>query len=265
MEDIQKVILLDKDGRPINIIVFNSRVADITMESSIFSDNEKVYLEKYTPNLTVTNQYIHRDDTIRSIKRKVIKEMGFDNLSYDEVYLFGMKKQTIHFPTEFQELKNLQTDNIDKPTLGQLLMNMNLASEDEGIKQLNNTNKSSFSYKEIETALSLNKRELNIPIPIGHKFAGHPSLLFSANPFQILPNSEIIFQASVANALLTFENHLLLSYREIENNTIYVCLASDVFKYCIENNIDQHKITQLYFPFLANKKIDSLESLESQK
>lgn len=56
MEDIQKVILLDKDGRPINIIVFNSSDADITMESSIFSDSEKVYLEKYTPNLTVTQQ-----------------------------------------------------------------------------------------------------------------------------------------------------------------------------------------------------------------
>ena len=74
MEEIQKVIILDKDGRPINIIVLNSSDADITMESSIFSDIEKVYLEKYTPNLTVTAQHIHRDDTIRTIKRKIIKE-----------------------------------------------------------------------------------------------------------------------------------------------------------------------------------------------
>ena len=265
MEDIQKVILLDKDGRPINIIVFNSSDADITMESTIFSDSEKVYLEKYTPNLSVTQQHIHRDDTIRTIKRKIIKEMGFDNLSYDEVYLFGMKKQAIHFPSEFQELKNSQSNNIDKPVLGQFLMNINLTTEDEGIKQLNDTNKNSFSYKDIESNLKLHGRELTIPVPIGHKFTGHANLLFSANPYHTLPNSEIIFQASVANALLTFENHLLLSYRELENNTIYVCLAPDVFKYCIENNIDQHKISQLYFPFLANKKIDSLESLENQK
>lgn len=265
MEDTQKVILLDKNGKPINVYIFNSNEDTIDVQSSIFSETEKLYLEKYAPNITATKQFIHSDDTIRTIKRKIINELGFENVSYDEIYLFGKKKQTLHFPSEYEILKDKDRNGIAKNALGQLLMNLVLSSVDSGIKNLKDMNKDFFSYKDIETELQLNGKEVDVCLPIGHKFSVHDNLLFSANPFHILPDSEMIFQSSIVNPLITFENHLLLSYRGLQENTIYVCLAGDVFKHCNENNLDQRKVAQLYYPFLANQHIHSLDELEKQK
>lgn len=264
MENILKVILLNKDGNPENVFIFNSADDNTNNDSFLFSENEQLYLDKYKPNIIKSNQKIFNDDSIRNIKRKIIKEVGIDNISYEELYLFAKKKIDFQFPIVYDYLKTKE-GFIDKTVLGQLLMNLHLTNEEDGIKNLNNMNKNTYSYKDIENELNLHQKHILCNIPIGHKFSNFNDFLFSANPYDILPGSKLAYTMNVDNMLFTFENHLLLSYGTVENNTLYLCNAKNVLQHFNVKSLDEKKNIQYYFPLLSKKEIFTLEDLENQK
>ena len=75
-EKIQKVFILNSNGEPEQLLIFNSKeLTDYT--SPIFFDEEKTYLEKYKPVIIDCTNDLHQDDTIRTIKRKILKELNF--------------------------------------------------------------------------------------------------------------------------------------------------------------------------------------------
>ena len=203
MEDIQKIISLDKDGKPEKVFIFNSIDKNIDISSSVFSDSEKLYLDKYKPDIVNTSQHIHKDDSIRTIKRKFIKEVGYNNISYEELYIFGKKKMKFQFPVEFEHLQASKS-GVTKIALGQLIMNLQITDED-GIKNLHNMNKDLYSYKDIENELKLDQRTVDCNISVGHKFAAYNDYLFSGNPYNNLPTTEPIFKMDIENMLFTFE------------------------------------------------------------
>lgn len=264
MEDILKIILLNKHGNPENVFIFNSADDNTNNDSFLFSENEQLYLDKYKPNIIKSNQKIFNDDSIRTIKRKIIKEIGFDTISYEELYLFAKKKIDFQFPIVYNYLKTKE-GFIDKDVLGQLLMNLHLTNEDDGIKNLNDMNKHSYSYKDIENELKLHEKQILCNIPIGHKFSNFNDLLFSANPYDILPGSKLAYTMNIDNMLFTFENHLLLSYGNIANNTLYLCNAKNVLQHFNVKSLEEKKNMQYYFPLLCKKDIYTLEDLENQK
>ena len=263
MEDIQKIISLDKDGKPEKVFIFNSIDKNIDISSSVFSDSEKLYLDKYKPDIVNTSQHIHKDDSIRTIKRKFIKEVGYNNISYEELYIFGKKKMKFQFPVEFEHLQASKS-GVTKIALGQLIMNLQITDED-GIKNLHNMNKDLYSYKDIENELKLDQRTVDCNISVGHKFAAYNDYLFSGNPYNNLPTTEPIFKMDIENMLFTFENHLLLSYGEIEDNTLYMCSATNVLTHFNSKNIDNKRMIQIYFPLLSKKDIHSLNELQESK
>ena len=54
-------------------------------------------------NIIFVNEYIHQDDTINIIKKKII--LAFKkNISYEEIYLFGIKSTLLNKESIYNEL-----------------------------------------------------------------------------------------------------------------------------------------------------------------
>ena len=255
------VILLNSKGEPQHVFVFNNN--EIISDNQ-FNETEKLYLEKYSPKISSADQIIHTDDTIRTIKRKIIKELGFNNVSYEEIYLFSKMNTQLQFPVHYKQIVK-GGQGIPKHVLGQLIMNLQLLTDDEQIKYLNELNLDFYSYKDIETSLHLDNRNIVMNIPIGQRFALFNDILFSANPFHVLPHTENTFTMTSENPLITFENSLFLNYHDAINNTIYVCLAEDVLNHTGKKGINDKQIIQSYFPLLTTKNIQNAIQLSESK
>ncbi len=263
LEEI-KCVILNNLGEPKHIFVFNSPDNSQKLHDLTFEESEKLYLEKFNPTISNSNQFIHQDDTIRTIKRKLLKEVNFENDSYETLYLFSKIDYKINFQKHFQFLKK-NNSGLNKQQLGQLIFNLMLTDKQKHIQVLDSQNKSVYSYKDIENELQLDQQVFEICTPIGHKFDSHDDLLFSANPFHQLPNNNQSIEKNNNNIFLTFENSLLLSYQNIKNNTIYVCFADDVLNYCNKYQINEKNVIEMYYPFLFNKNVFSLSDLNSNK
>ena len=75
-------------------------------DDSIFDEEEKIDLEKYSLPIVTSNIKLHYDDNIRTIKRQIIKELGFNYVSYEEIYLFGKTETNINMPVIYSALES---------------------------------------------------------------------------------------------------------------------------------------------------------------
>lgn len=267
--DIYKVCFLDSNGIPKRTIVFEGRTREITKDDEVFSEEEHLQLSIDQPEIISSKQQIHKDDSIRIIKKKIIKELGINNISYDELYLFSAKRDKLHLLKSFLEMTNNGEIGFNKHMAGQFLMNILTDAQIDKAKILNEMNQEIYSYETFMKLLNNNiesdTETYDLLFPIGRKFSNTRDYLFSVNPFSILPGPDIIYQPLATNKLITFDNHLLLNYGNINNNTIYVCFANDVLNYGISNNIPEEYLMNLYFPLLKEKDILSKDALIDSK
>ena len=63
----------------------------------------------------------------------------------------------------------------------------------------------------------------------------------------------------------TLSSSLLLETGPIFKNTIYLCLAKDVFEIADINDVSSDYTSKIYFPFLYQDNIISLEELETNR
>lgn len=261
-----KVIILNSLGEPKNVFIFHSSpVSSPDSPPDFFSETEKNYLEKFNVDIITSQQLIHYDDSVRTLKRKILKEFNFSSNSYEEVYMFSKTDYKVNFQKQFHYLKK-ENSGLNKHQLGQLIMNLHLLEKEEQIKNLqNDSSKNMFSYFDIENELKLDQHTFEISIPIGHKFDKHDNLLFPGNPFDYLPNSDSVFLNDDENLFLTFENSLILNYKNIKNRCFFLCFADDTLEYAVNNSLNQKKIIQYYYPFLFQKSIFSLSQLKNQQ
>ena len=261
---LYKVFILDKHGNPSELFIFNADKQEFTYDDPIFDNEEKLNLEKYSVSIKTSNQKILLDDSIRSLKRKILKETNFNQYSYEEMYLFANKYTNFHFSNIYPSL-DPKLKGLSKAKLGQFLMNIQLLDQLQDLESLVGLEKDFFSYEDIESILNVNNKDLVLSYPLGHMFDKYQEPLFSANPFSILASNEEVFKMTIENPLLTFENSLLLNYPTMHNNSLYVCLAEDVLSYSLQNGFSNLKILQYYFPLLISKNIDSIEKLQTNK
>jgi hypothetical protein len=269
IDNIYKICILDSNGIPKRMIVFEGNNREITKEDDIFSEEEKLEMSIDQPEITTSIQQIHKDDSIRIIKKKIIQELGVNNVSYDELYLFSKKRDILHFLKAFLEMTNQGEIEFDKRMTGQFLMNILNDTQIDKAEILNKMNQSIYSYETFMQLLNNDaeneSESYNLLLPIGRKFSNTRDYLYSANPYSILPGPEIIYKPIASNKLITFDNHLLLNYGNIINNTIFLCFANDVLNYGISNNISEEYLIDLYFPLLKEKNIISRELLLESK
>ena len=143
--------ILDSHGAPKQFIVCGGTTPQMTddeIKLQLFSDDQqRLMLDTILPPpiFHQSSQQIHPDDSIRTIKKKLIHELGSNNVCYEEIYLFSNHPEKIPLLAAFQqitekdtaklgkgatrlerqlvELENISSQ-LDKRTLGQFLFNM---------------------------------------------------------------------------------------------------------------------------------------------
>ena len=174
-DDIYKVCFLDLNGIPKRMIVFEGKTREITKDDQVFSEEEHLQLSIDQPEIICSNQQIHKDDSIRIIKKKIIKELGVNNVSYDELYLFSNKKDKLHLLKSFLEMTNNGEIGFNKHMAGQFLMNILTDAQIDKAKILNEMNQETYSYETFMKLLNNNidseTETYDLLVPIGRKFS----------------------------------------------------------------------------------------------
>ena len=112
---IYKVHILDENGTTNKIIIFQGN------KDYQFIFNDQQILENKQNNIEIikSEQHIHNDDSIRVIKKKIINELGMNNIAYEEIYLFVNSIKNINFQQAYKTITNNNKILFTKNMLGQ--------------------------------------------------------------------------------------------------------------------------------------------------
>jgi len=245
-----KIHLLNENGEPDKIIVFQGE----EKTEQIFSEIEMSDFKEKNIEIIFSEQEIHKDDSIRIIKNKIIFEIGPNKISYDEIYLFSFASKKVNLLKLYKEITKNETLVFSPELFGQLILRFDL--DEDTIQSIEE--KPVYTFDD----LLILENKL-VKIPLGKRFLTEDDFLFSVNPFEIEDSDiEYLFHNSPKNQLLSFENELLLNFDKVENQDIYLCFAEDVLKKLPTN---EEYVSELYFPLLYKQEIVSLDNLLGKK
>jgi len=263
METIYKVNILKNKNQIVNILVFDGSIT-LNMNninySNYFNKEELKKIQNENIEINLINEYIFNDDSIGNIKLKIAKALK--NISFEEIYLFCLKKEIINPITIYQNLTQNEKLLLTKNRLYHLLFN--LYNSNEKLVNFYINEKELYDYQDI---LNLNLNNVKNPYLVGkvlgQKFIFNNEYIFIANPF-IFEDYDKLLENS-KNELSSLNNNLLLETGIISNNNIYCCLAKDVYKYYEEKDKSINYFAKIYFPFLNKLGILTSEELEKRK
>ena len=197
--------------------------------------------------LKVSEQFIHLDDTIDNLKKKIVLEYG-KKISTDMIYLFYLTKKEIVLDNVFNILTQKRTIDIDKNRLLSFLQNIVDITLDEI------EDKETYTYDDL---LKLNiYGEHIVKVPLGLSYNIEDKYPFTVNPYDIVELDPFLETYST-NIVSTQNKNVLLDYDILDNN-IYVCFCNDI----LENvSKPECSLIKIYFPFLSSYNIESLVHL----
>ena len=199
--------------------------------------------DTFSGELIMSKHHIHLDDSIQTIKNKILIEIGISKISYAELHLFSYFNNNVSYDTKLLDLYNELTNNdeipLTKDKLKHFLSNFWIAEPIDLSKDV-------YSYEDLQ-AIYKNQPHKHV---LGRKFAKTINHLFSINPFQC--TTPYIKSDAM---LYSGDSSILLNVGKLVENKIYVCLASDAFDYATKHNIDEEYISSSYYPFLNVKNI----------
>jgi hypothetical protein len=262
-EQVYKVYLLDSNGKESRLFVFNG---GIQTQFDSFSDIDKQIIRENNIIPQYSAQQIHKDDSIRAIKKKIINEYGANLVSYDEIYMFSSIKHTVQLFKTYMDMTNNDTIPLTLPMIYQLLVNLNVPPEKmkEMYEILDQKKEATYTYDDL-LKIDIDTETYETAIPLGIKFGKSYNYLFSANPFTILNIGPApAFRPSNKNPLLALDNSLLLNYNKTfhetpRQNTIYVCLFGNTLEYAKKVGIETEYIIHCHYPHLSDKNITTEE------
>ena len=258
-ERIKDVYIFTKE----NTILGDSIKLDITDSledyKEYINDSEIFKLDTNKSKIYLVQIPILDDDSIESIKQKIVVALDLEYLS-DELYLFYLQNQKHHSGKIYNIIS--QNENLD-PTIQRLVQYIsNIVGFDYSkIDEIPNDEKVTF---EDVLSLNLDDKTFITKKPMGQKFT-----IDNKYPVAVCPFDSVVFdeflQKYSENIVSTQPNNDLLEYNPILSNSIYVCLAEDVFNYMKENDLPQEEASKLYFPYLSMKGISNIDSLREEK
>jgi hypothetical protein len=238
------------DGKTKSIYIFNTSKNNNKPED-IFSKTKLAEIKNNNITLIFSSQQIHMDDTIGIIKLKLINELK--NVSFDEIYLFCKKSESLNSENIYQILTKHKKVEITNSRLTAFLSNV------EGIEPI--SPKDIYDYSDI-IQLNANNKPHIISKPLGqNKIINDNETLIPTNPFQIVSND--LFVKIPTN--LISNNKLLLNSGTIIDNDIYLCLAKNTMEFIQQKSLNQPNIIKAYFPLLFDKNIHNLEQLSTNQ
>ena len=274
MSDVIKVNHLERDTVK-KIYVFSGKRA-ITKSypwalidgSVVFTTNELKNIKDNSINVEIVEGYLHGDDTIATIKKKIIKYTEI-RVSAKELYLFGIKTQTINPSILYNQLTQNDSYKLTGGRMCQFLLNIVSQNCDDVAPECPLVEKANNIY-DFEDMMTIDGIEwgsaLTYTFPIGQKLVMKKKYPYVSNPYNCVTMDEII-KKKASDMVSTQNSNLLFEYGAICNNNIFICLAEEVLKYAsITPDITEHEFINLYFPNLSLKhKITSLSQLKDQQ
>jgi len=220
----------------------------------VFNHAEWENISRKSIPLTIIPHYIHGDDTISMVKKKLVKYLKLEK-SIKQLYLFSIKRQILNPTLLFNQLSQDNQIDVTHQKLCQFMSNI-IAEEGkastETCDDLFHTVKDTYDFDDF---LALNNfewtEERNITNPLGQKLIIKRKYPFVANPFNITSQDPIIYK-DVNNILTTQTSNLLFEYGELEGNNIFVCYADEVLQYAASQpDLTEKYMISLFFPFLS--------------
>ena len=255
MENCIKINYLNFDNGEIKAkyFVFSGNISDIR---DIFDEDEMNYIKKNKTEINfIKNKFIHLDDTIDTIKRKIMQHVL--KVSFEEIYLFGVLEKKINTFTLYKELTQNEKIPLTREGLNQFLRNL------MDIDTL--PNKEIYDYEDLLT-LKLDEKKQKVKIPLGQEFIIDNSYHYTINPFQTTSFSNIL-QEYAEDFINTASNRsLLFNNGNLFKKTIFLCTASDVLNFAKVNSLPEKLFIKVYFPLLYHHPIpfNSLKNLEDK-
>lgn len=206
----------------IEILGINPRV--ILFGSNIDSNDTKIIH---------STQLIHQDDSIQTIKNKILKALDY-KISYEELYLYGVKEKFLYKNDIFNDIVDEYDDFISPENFNSFLSNIN---DDIPFEV-----KEKYYYDDLVDLPKL----LIMKTFVGIK---NENLMISVDPFEC--------KSEIKNSFIAADNSLLLNFVS-DTNVLYLCLAEDVLN---ETQLSNEYIIQNYYPYLMNEKIIDLSNL----
>ena len=205
-----------------------------------------IYKNKTSEKELETDFSINNQDTIEIIKKKIAISLKKErkNVSINEIYLYT------HIPIKFSTLKILHilTNNFLTPITYSILKNFCKNFSHINIDDI--PYKSNYDYYDI---LNLNFDEPVIMYISLSLYSKNQN--FIVNPF--LLETENFSNDIQVN---TQYNKLLLETSKLHTDSLYFCLAKDLFS-LYDKSIHSSYISKTYFPFLYNNGIEEISQL----
>jgi hypothetical protein len=253
------------DGNINTIYVFNEKYDKNTdkniLINKIFNDKEKTFIQNNNINVQFSNQQIHLDDSIGTIKLKILNEIK-KNISIDEIYLYCEKIEKLNSESLYQSLTQNKKLELTKVRLQQFLSN--IVSNENGEPFKTNLDKDIYTYDDI-LEMKLDNKKYIVNKVLGQRFfLIENEYPFICNPYDVT-NFDALFEKNSRKSLTTLNSNLLLNNGQIIDNDIYLCIVSDVLKYLSKKNVPQETTIKIYYPFLYNKNINNLDDINSSR
>jgi hypothetical protein len=265
-ESLDKLIKLKQlvNGSIKMIYVFNGDISqenDKRLYDKIFTEEENQKINSNEITVKFSEQKIHFDDSIGTIKIKILNEFK-KKIIFDEIYLYCQKEETLNAISVYQSLTHNKKLQLTKARLEQFMSNIVKDENGKKIKQLEE--KEIYTFDDIFEMNFANKKFI-INNVLGQKFfIVENEYPFVCNPYDV-NNYDKFFEKSARKSLTTLNSHLLFNSGNIIDNSIYLCLAEDVLLYLDKKNVSEETTIKIYYPFLYNKNINRLEDLKREK
>ena len=181
---------------------------------------------------------IYLDDTIENLKYKLSKKLPVKNIKH--YYLFYKKNKIINAYDIFKQLSHNNTRPINKQIFVSFCMNHNLRVKEDK------------EYYDIGDFLQL---KLDVSILVNEPI-GTENKTYIVNPY----DNVFEYYENVAST----SNNLIMNYPNIMDNTIYVCLANNVYKNIKHKELELDHTINVYFPYLfSEKNIELKDEMEN--
>lgn len=285
-EPIYKFAHIDKNNNIKTLYVFIGQNANkITSEAlnrlfiqkptddafkGVFTEDEinEINETSPAPKIIFIPESIHLDDTIEIVKKKFLFRLMYDlNTSYDELYFYI--RQTTRFNTKniYNDLTQGESLELTKEQLEFFLLNI----YDFDIQSI--PDKPVYNYNDI-LKLNLSESSFLVNKPLGHMFKISNQTnpyIFTVNPYYT-DKHDTFLENRASDITKTTNKHLLMHTGTFFNNTIYVCLAEETLQKIdreeitgFDNNLTEESVVKIYYPYLYEKDITSIELLRDQK
>ena len=223
----------------------------------IFNEEELKHVKDKNINVRFSSQQIHFDDSIGTIKLKILNEYN-RKFSFEEIYLFCMKEEVIDAVSVYQSVTQNKNIELTRVRLEQFLLNV--VRGENGFADFNLPDKDVYTYDDV-LALNLHQKPFWISTVLGQKyFLVENEYPFVINPFDVT-EYDPYFEKTSRKYLSTLNNRLLLNTGKIIGNNIYLCLAQDV----LNRNVHQEYTLKIYYPFLFINNVNSLDDLNEKR